>query len=139
MKKRIAMYLCGVALSSALGCSSNPWPGGKPGQCVPAQYKIVVKDGVRYLIVRSGGPPVIINIDALPPPPPPPDSKAPDVPAPPPAPTPPAPPVSPAPPASSDPAPNWVGCDCRLPECDPMCMYVLQATRMSPVQSCTPK
>jgi hypothetical protein len=29
------------------------------------------------------------------------------------------------------------GCDCRLPECDPMCIQVLEATDAQPVLSCT--
>jgi hypothetical protein len=75
MSKRIVCgVLCGL-LSMAIGCGvKKPTP---PDSCSPVAYKVLVKDGVRYLNVSlPDGNVVIINLDTLPPLPPSPPSAA---------------------------------------------------------------
>src|SRR6185436_2904167 len=66
MSKRIVSgVLCGLLLM-AIGCGEPKRPT-PPDTCSPVPYKVLVKDGVRYLQVSlPDGNLVIINIDALP-------------------------------------------------------------------------
>jgi hypothetical protein len=121
MSKRIVCgVLCGL-LAMAIGCGvKKPTP---PDSCSSVPYRVLVKDGVRYLHVPlPDGNIVIINIDTLPPPPP--------------APPPPPPGAAADSAAGAGSAAGSAGtgnfveplCPCEDPGCIPMCNRLLRLT-----------
>ena len=108
MSKRIVSgVLCGLlfmAIGMAIGCSEPKKPI-QPDSCSQVPYKVLIKDGVRYLHVsQPDGNVVIINLDTLPPP------AKPD-----------AGDVAPAGSGSASASANFVLCPCEEDVCRPLC------------------